>query len=498
MEYVSTRGGERVTGARAVVQGIASDGGLFVPASFPQISRADCEGMLGMDYAERAAFLLGKLFDEYNAEELLAACRAAYARFEGGDAAPLVKVENGMYMLELFHGPTCAFKDIALTLLPFLLRKGCDMLGIHETVLILVATSGDTGKAALEGFQDAEGVKIIVFYPDDGVSKMQKLQMGTQDGANVDVVAVKGNFDDCQAAVKRIFASEEYREKFREKHVILSSANSINIGRLAPQIVYYFSAYLDLISSGQIKWDSEVDFVVPTGNFGNILAGYYAKKMGLPVGKLICASNRNNVLTDFIKKGAYDIRRPFYKTMSPSMDIIVSSNLERLIFEVSGRDAALTRERMQSLAETGRYSVRPEELKAIREQFPAGYASEDETVDAIYEFFTEYGYAMDTHTGVAMSIALRYEEKKKKEPGAKLNPLVVLATASPYKFPQAVYYALTGNDVKDSFKGVKRINLITAMKVPESLKAIRYKPVRFKDVISPDKVAERALAFVDM
>ena len=497
MQFISTRGEEKVTGAEAIVKGIAADGGLFVPASFPAVSQEELESMLGMDYPERAAFILHKYLDEYDKDELLAALKKAYAQFEGGDAAPLVRVENGMYMLELFHGPTCAFKDMALTVLPYLLRKGCDLCGIKEKILILVATSGDTGKAALEGFKDADGIKIMVFYPDDGVSKMQKLQMCTQEGNNVNVVAVKGNFDDCQTGVKKIFGSAECKKKLAEKGYLLSSANSINFGRLAPQICYYFSAYCDLVTSDQIKMGDKVNFTVPTGNFGNILAGYYAKKMGLPVGTLVCASNKNNVLTDFWNKGTYDVKRPFYKTMSPSMDILVSSNLERLIFELSGRDAALTKERMASLAATGRYSLRTEELQKIRSEFFAAYAGEGDTVDCIYEFFDEYGYPMDTHTGVAMSVAQRYEEKMKKDnPKKELPPMVVVSTASPYKFPQDVLYALTGNDVKDSFKGIKRINLLTAMKVPEALKAIRYKPILFKQTTVPDKMFDEVLKFV--
>lgn len=497
MQFISTRGEEKVTGAEAIVKGIAADGGLFVPASFPAVSQEELESMLGMDYPERAAFILHKYLDEYDKDELLAALKKAYAQFEGGDAAPLVRVENGMYMLELFHGPTCAFKDMALTVLPYLLRKGCDLCGIKEKILILVATSGDTGKAALEGFKDADGIKIMVFYPDDGVSKMQKLQMCTQEGNNVNVVAVKGNFDDCQTGVKKIFGSAECKKKLAEKGYLLSSANSINFGRLAPQICYYFSAYCDLVTSDQIKMGDKVNFTVPTGNFGNILAGYYAKKMGLPVGTLVCASNKNNVLTDFWNKGTYDVKRPFYKTMSPSMDILVSSNLERLIFELSGRDAALTKERMASLAATGRYSLRAEELQKIRSEFYAAYAGEGDTVDCIYEFFDEYGYPMDTHTGVAMSVAQRYEEKMKKDnPKGELPPMVVVSTASPYKFPQDVLYALTGNDVKDSFKGIKRINLLTAMKVPEALKAIRYKPILFKQTTVPDKMFDEVLKFV--
>ncbi len=496
MDYISTRGGERATGAQAVVKGIAGDGGLFVPERFPAVSDREMEEMLGMDYPERAALLLVKYFDEYKRGELLEALKSAYSRFDDGDAAPLVRVDEGMYLLELFHGPTCAFKDMALTVLPYLLKKGCEINGIAEDVLVLAATSGDTGKAALEGFRDKAGVKIMAIYPDDGVSKMQKLQMGTQEGDNVNVLAVKGNFDDCQRTVKKIFASEECKTKLRERGYLLSSANSINIGRLVPQIVYYFSAYLDLVSSSQISMGDRVDFAVPTGNFGNILAAYYAKRMGLPVGKLICASNRNNVLTEFFARGVYDGNRPFYKTMSPSMDILISSNLERLIFELSGRNAALTAERMKSLSETGKYALRPEELQAMGKTFRAGYADEDDTVDCMYDYFMEYGYPLDTHTGVAMCVAQKYLEKRRKDGQPEIRPLVVVATASPYKFPQAVYYALTGNDVKDSFKGIKRIHLLTAMKVPESLKEIRYKPVRFKTVTTCDKVFSEVLSFV--
>lgn len=493
MNFISTRGAQRVTGAQAIVQGIADDGGLFVPEKFPAVSRGELESMLGMDYAERTAFVLSKYLDDYDKDELLEAVRSAYSRFEGDDPAPLVRIEGGLYILELFHGPTCAFKDMALTVLPYLLKKGCEIVGIEEKVLVLVATSGDTGKAALEGFKNAEGVKIMTFYPEEGVSKMQKLQMCTTDGDNVNVVAVNGNFDDCQTGVKKIFNSAECKAALKEKGYLLSSANSINFGRLAPQIAYYFSAYCDLISSNQIQMGDEVDFAVPTGNFGNILAAYYAKKMGLPVGRLVCASNRNNVLTLFFGSGTYDTKRPFYRTMSPSMDILVSSNLERLIFEFSGRDAKLTAERMAALSEKGKYSVRTDELLAMKENFYAGCASEDDTVECIYEFFEEYGYPMDTHTGVGMRVAQKYAEEEAEEK----RPMVVVSTASPYKFPQDVLYALTGNDVKDSFKCIKRINLLTAMKVPESLKAIRYLPVRFKTSTTPAKMFEEVLSFIE-
>lgn len=491
MYFISTRGGERVTGAQAIVQGLSENGGLFVPETFPAAGDL-LESLLPLSYAERAAKILHLYLDDYDYDGLLAACEKAYGQFEGGDPAPLVHIDDGVNILELFHGPTSAFKDMALTLLPYLLRTGCNMTGITDQILVLVATSGDTGKAALEGFKDAAGIKIMVFYPEDGVSKMQKLQMCTQEGSNVNVIAVKGNFDDCQTAVKRIFHSEECKAKLAALHTRLSSANSINFGRLAPQIVYYFSAYLDLVSSGQIAMGDEVNFTVPTGNFGNILAAYYAKRMGLPVGKLVCASNRNNVLTDFIRTGKYDIHRQFHKTMSPSMDILISSNLERLLFELSGRNAALVAERMRQLNTEGVYAITPEEQKTLQELFFASYANEDQTVETIYDVFTDVGYPMDTHTGVAMSVAQDYFEKEKDD----ARSMVIVSTASPYKFPQDVLYALTGNDVKDSFKGVKRIHLLTAMKVPENLMGLREKPVRFKETSSADKLFDAVLRFV--
>ena len=491
MNFVSTRGGEKVTGARAIVKGLADDGGLFVPEKFPKVSRAELEAMLEMSYPERATEVLMKYLDDYDREELLAACEKAYAKFEG-DPAPLVRLDDGVYILELWHGPTCAFKDMALTVLPYLLRKGCDICGIKEEILILVATSGDTGKAALEGFKDADGIKIMVFYPSEGVSKMQKLQMCTQEGDNVNVVAVRGNFDDCQSAVKEIFASADYAKQLKEHNVILSSANSINFGRLAPQIAYYFSSYCDLVSGGQIEMGEEIDFTVPTGNFGNILAAYYAKQMGLPVRRLHCASNLNNILTDFLSTGVYDMHREFYKTTSPSMDILISSNLERLIFEVSGRNAKLTAERMKSLKSDLKYEITPAELEKIQETFDGGFANEETSVEAMYQVFEDIGYTMDTHTGCAMKVALDWFERNKKDE----TNMVIVSTANPYKFPQDVLYAVTGNDVKDSFKGIKRLHAATAMAVPKSLLTLRDKPVRFSKVADPKKLFAEVLEFV--
>ncbi len=492
MLFISTRGGEKVKGAEAIVKGLSDNGGLYVPEYFPEVTAEEMDAMLYMSYPERAAKILHKYLDEYDEKELLAACESAYAKFEGTDPAPLVKIDEGVYVLELFHGPTCAFKDMALTVLPYLLRKGCDLCGIKEQILVLVATSGDTGKAALEGFKDADGIKIMVFYPDDGVSSMQKLQMCTQDGKNVNVVAVKGNFDDCQTAVKNIFNSVEYAEELKKHNTRLSSANSINFGRLAPQIAYYFSAYFDLVTAGQIEMGQGIDFSVPTGNFGNILAAYYAKRMGLPIRRLHCASNMNNILTDFLAKGCYDVHREFYKTTSPSMDILVSSNLERLLFEVSGRNEKLTAERMAKLKNEGVYTITEEEREKIAETFDGGFADEDEVVETIYDLFCDTGYTMDTHTGCAMKVANDWKRKNKKDE----TMMVVVSTANPYKFPQDVLYAVTGNDVRDSFKGVKRLHAATAMAVPKCLAGLKDKPIRFKTSVTKDKMFDEVLKFV--
>ena len=497
MRFISTRSKEKVTGAEAIVKGLASDGGLYVPESFPKVTEEELIKMGEMNYPERAAFILGKyLGAELGQDFLLEACTKAYSGFEGDDPVPLVKIDDGFYILELFHGPTCAFKDMALTVLPHLLKRSCEKLGITDEILILTATSGDTGKAALEGFRDIPDTKVSVFYPDEGVAKMQRLQMSIQDGNNVFVAAVSGNFDDCQRAVKKLFVDEDFNKALQEKGVRVSSANSINFGRLAPQIAYYFSAYVDLITGGKADMGEQIDFVVPTGNFGDILAGWYAKQMGLPIRKLLCASNRNKVLTDFFTTGKYDAKRDFHRTMSPSMDILVSSNLERLLFEISGRNAKVTAERMKSLQEKGEYTITTEELNKIKADFHGGFASEDDTVEAMYEIFEEYGYAMDTHTGVALAVYLEAMDKRDRK---DITQTVVLSTANPYKFPQDVLYALSGNDVKDSFKGIKRLNLLTAMKPPKCLLDLRYRPLRFKKTYPNDikKMAAAVLDFVD-
>ncbi len=491
MRFLSTRGKDfAINGAEAIAKGLASDGGLFVPEIFPKVYNKIDE-LLEKDYAERAAVVIGSFLDEYDKDRLLLACKSAYARFEENDPAPLVRVDDNLYIMELFHGPTLAFKDVALTLLPFLLREGATISGVKEDILILVATSGDTGKAALSGFQDANGIKIMVFYPSEGVSTMQKLQMCTQEGENVNVVAVKGNFDDCQTAVKKIFSDKAYNARLKEKGIVLSSANSINFGRLVPQITYYFSAYCDMVNAGEIQKGQKVNFVVPTGNFGNILAGYYAKKMGLPIGKLVCASNSNNVLTEFFADGNYDANREFFKTVSPSMDILVSSNLERLLFEISNRNAELTAERMDDLKSHGKYNVNEKELTILEEEFFADFADEEECFDTITDFFEEYGYVLDPHTAVAVNVWQKFESYSDNQ-----NKSVVLSTASPYKFAQDVLRAVSGKRINDAFVASVKLEEETGMPIPEVVEQLKSKKARFNKEIDKTKTLDAVNEFI--
>ena len=425
MKYVSTRDAGRAYSApETIVKGIADDGGLFVPSSFPTIDKEFLASLSEMTYPERVAKVLHLFMDEFAEKELLSFAEKAYSRFDG-DPCPVVKIEDGLYVLELWHGPTFAFKDMALTLLPYLMVESKKKLGVDETTLVLVATSGDTGKAALEGFKNVKGSEILVFYPEKGVSTMQKLQMVTQEGENVAVVGVKGNFDDAQTAVKEIFTDEAVKAKLKEKGKAFSSANSINWGRLAPQIAYYVSSYVDLVDCGEIDLGDKVNFVVPTGNFGNILAGYYGYKMGLPVHKLIVASNANNVLTDFFNTGKYSVKRDFHKTASPSMDILVSSNLERLLFELSGRDTDLIKKLYQDLKEKGEFTF---DLDLLQNSiFEAGWADEAETKDAIYNYFDLDDVTFDPHTAVAGSVYNDYSIDTEDD-----TPTVIVSTASPF------------------------------------------------------------------
>lgn len=493
MKYISTRNKSiQCTSAEAIKNGLAPDGGLYVPEVIPTLTKEEIEKICDMSYPERVAYVLAKFLEDYTYEELLDYAEKAYSRFYGDDPCPLVNIDEGYYVLELWHGPTCAFKDMALTMLPHLLSAARRKTGETSKSLILVATSGDTGKAALEGFRDVDGTAIIVFYPSDGVSDMQKLQMKTQLGNNVYVCAIKGNFDDAQSAVKTIFNDENIKKELLEKGYKLSSANSINWGRLAPQIAYYVSSYCDILSTGKIKFGDKIDFCVPSGNFGNILAAYYANKMGIPVNKLVCASNKNNVLTDFFTTGTYDINREFYKTMSPSMDILISSNLERLLFEFSGQNDKLIKERMESLKTEGKYSISLEELKALREKFDVGYSSEEDTKETIASQFDIYDYLVDTHTAVAISVYNQFASDSKSN-----CPGVVVSTASAYKFPCDVYDALTDKYIKDAFKATEHLNSYTGVEIPEPLAGLDKKEVRFNDVIEKTDIAKTVISYVE-
>ena len=476
MKYLSTRDRAlRVTGAEAVKLGLSRDGGLLTPEAVPQIGEAFLRSLTGASYQERAAKVMALYLTDYSEEELLGFANNAYGPDKYGHpaAAPLRKVDGSTHCLELWHGPTSAFKDMALQMLPQLLSAALRKTGEDKTVCILVATSGDTGKAAMEGFADVAQTKIMVFYPKDGVSKVQEAQMVTQDGENVGVCAVEGNFDDAQAGVKRIFSDEAIRETLAKRGYLLSSANSINWGRILPQVVYYISAYCDLVRDGKLAMGDRVNFCVPTGNFGDILAAYYAKRMGLPVGKLICASNRNDVLTDFLRTGVYDRNRPFHATMSPSMDILVSSNLERLLFDLSGENDEEVRGYMAALAESGRYEVSGPVKAALKEQFWGGFCDEAGTAAAIGSYYKK-GYLMDTHTAVAASVMEQYRRETGDE-----TATVFVSTASPYKFCNHVLTAIGETPAGDGVELLDQLNAVTGVPVPRRLAALKDKARRF-------------------
>jgi len=483
MNYISTRGHfEGVSSAYAIKKGLAPDGGLYMPDELPRFTHEDFENICKMSYAERAAFILGRYLTDYTYDELLADCKEAYSNARFGDSpAPIHALGDNIRVLELWHGPTCAFKDMALQIMPRLLSRALVKTGEERTAFILVATSGDTGKAALEGYRDADQTKIMVFYPVDGVSRIQKLQMATQEGSNVEVRAVVGNFDDTQSGVKRIFSDAAAAKKLSDNGYILSSANSINWGRLAPQIVYYISAYCDLVERGDIKIGDEMNVCVPTGNFGNILAAYIAKNCGLPVGRLICASNKNNILTDFFKTGIYDRNRDFYTTMSPSMDILISSNLERLLYMSAGEiDTAAY---MKSLSDKGRYEITPGLRESFAEQFTGMFCDENATAERIKATFDEYSYLIDTHTAVGLDCAARYIE----ETGDK-RPMLTVSTASPYKFASSVLKALTGEASADEFENLTTLSSLTKTEIPYPLASLEGKKIRF----NPDSPIEAA------
>ena len=480
MYYHSTRSPmPRVDSAQAVLDGLAPDGGLYMPESLPAFDWQAC--LQGTSLQMSTAILSALLPDIPRMEELV---RLAYTgKFETEDLTPTVKVGN-FTLLELFRGPTSAFKDVALSMLPQLLTAAKAQKGMEQDILILTATSGDTGKAALEGFHDVPGVRICVFYPHGGVSQVQRAQMVTQEGGNVAVCAVEGNFDDAQTGVKNIFAACRDRElPFR-----LSSANSINIGRLAPQIMYYFRAYRDLMDRGEIRLGDKVNFSVPTGNFGDILAGYFAKKLGLPVGRLICASNANNVLTDFISTGTYDRRRPLLKTTSPSMDILVSSNLERLLYLLSG-DTALVAQLMQQLKQEGAYTVPADLQSKIQAEFCASYCDDARAEEIMGRVFRDYGYLCDPHTAAGWAAAEDYVTQTGDH-----TPMVVLSTASPYKFPAAVLTAIGGDTDGDEFCQMERLSRLSGVPIPKNLSGLQGKPEKYTGVIPKEKMLDFVLS----
>lgn len=479
MLYNSTRNNNAVTeSSAAIARGISLEGGLFVPQSVPVLSKDDFENLKNMDYVGRAKLVLGKFLTDFSEAELDYCTKGAYlGSFDENKPAPLKELGDKVNILELWHGPTCAFKDLALQILPYLLTTSAKKVSSGKKTVILVATSGDTGKAALEGFKDVENTEIIVFYPNDGVSAMQQLQMNTQKGNNVYVCAINGNFDDAQTGVKTIFTDDSVKELLAENNMEFSSANSINWGRLAPQIVYYVSAYCDLLNKGEDYIKEGFNVVVPTGNFGNILAAYYAKEMGVPIAKLICASNSNNVLTDFINTGTYDRNRSFFTTISPSMDILISSNLERMLYELTAHDDKKVALWQKELKENGRYTIDADVLCKLKEHFWGGFCDENKTAETIKETFDRFGYLIDTHTAVAVSVYNDYQEITKDS-----RPVVIASTASPYKFANSVLEALGETVPENEFDAVKLLSSVSNTVIPTPIKELESAKVRFSNV----------------
>ena len=494
MEYLSTRDKTlRKSAAQAITMGLSRDGGLFTPVSFPSLSALEVETLCGMPYRKRAAYVMGKFLEEFRPEELNLFAKNAYGpdRFDHPDVAPLHKMDKRTWCLELWHGPTCAFKDLALQMLPQLISESLNKLGEERDACILVATSGDTGKAAMEGFADVDQTKILVFYPEKGVSEIQKLQMVTQEGGNVGVCAVKGNFDDAQNGVKRIFSDEAIREELAQRGYFLSSANSINWGRILPQVVYYISAYCDLLRDEKIAPGQTVNVCVPTGNFGNILAAYYAREMGLPIDQLICASNRNNVLTGFLREGVYDRNRTFYNTMSPSMDILISSNLERLLYSIT-QDPEEVRRYMARLNEVGRYQVGGKVKEKLQKRFKGYFCDDQETQRVIRAMFEQNGYLIDTHTAVAFSALEQY----RRETGDD-TPAIVASTASPFKFCSSVLEALGETGIASGLDALDQLTAKTGQPAPAPLAGLRDKQVRFTQVVEKGRMVDAVLSLLE-
>ena len=491
--YSSTRNGEeKVTASKAILKGLADDGGLFVPESIPKLD-VTIEELAKMSYQETAYAVMKLFFTDFTEEELKNCINKAYdSKFDTEEIAPLVEAD-GAYYLELFHGATIAFKDMALSILPYLMTTSAKKNGVKNEIVILTATSGDTGKAALAGFADVEGTKIIVFYPKNGVSRVQELQMVTQKGDNTSVVAIHGNFDNAQSGVKAMFENKELEKELNEAGYQFSSANSINIGRLVPQVVYYVYAYAKLLQNEEIAEDEEINVVVPTGNFGNILAAYYAKNMGIPIAKLICASNENKVLYDFFQTGTYDRNREFVLTTSPSMDILISSNLERLIYRIAGNDAEKDKELMAALSGQGRYEI-TEEMKAQLQDFYGNYASEEETAAEIKRLYEDCGYVIDTHTAVASAVYQKYV----KETGDEAKT-VIASTASPFKFTRSVMNAIDRKyDALGDFELVDELSKIANVAVPGAIEEIRTAPVVHDVQCDVDKMKDTVEQFLKL
>jgi threonine synthase len=496
MEYISTRGSvSPVPSKKAILKGIAGDSGLYVPSSFPVLGANPFADLHQPSYAARATRILQTFLTDYTAADLLLACQGAYGEnFDSPSTAPVRFLGNGTSVLELWHGPTLAFKDMALQLMPRLLTPAIQSQEKRYRVIILVATSGDTGKAALEGFADVEGVSIFVFYPHGGVSEMQRLQMVTQRGANVGACGVIGNFDDAQSGVKRIFSDAVMNDRLAAVHYRLSSANSINWGRLAPQIAYYFTAYEEMVHAGEVSRGQSVNICVPTGNFGNILAAYYAVRCGLPVSKLICASNINNVLTDFIRTGVYDQRREFHKTESPSMDILISSNLERLLFELVERKAESVSAWMTQLTSQGWYRIPQDALDQLQSRFFGGFADRRETSLAIREAFEKRGYLLDPHSAVGYRVLERYREET-----GDSRPALLVSTASPFKFNQAVLEAL-GRDIsgKDEFSLLEELSSLWGQRIPANLSRLKELPEKHTGICEKQEMAKVLYRFLGL
>ena len=491
MKYISTRGKERegASAAYAIKTGLASDGGLYMPYEIPTLDNDEIAAIGELDYPERAAVIIGKFLTDFDYEELYEDALSAYGENFSPSPAPVTKIDEGRYMLELWHGPTSAFKDLALQLMPRLFVRALRKCGEEREALILVATSGDTGKAALEGYKNVCGTRVQVFYPIDGVSDIQKLQMQTQTGDNLSVTGIRGNFDDAQSGVKRIFSDPEIRERLNERGVFLSSANSINWGRLVPQIVYYVSAYCDLVKAGDITLGEVIDVCVPTGNFGNIFAAFIAKKMGLPLGRLICASNKNDVLTEFLTSGVYNRNREFYTTSSPSMDILISSNLERLLYLTLGTEK--TAAYMTSLAECGKYTLEKSDLEKIQSDFVGYSADEEQTAAAVRATYENKNCLIDTHTAVAIHALDCYMNENKAE-----RKMLAVSTASPYKFARDVYMALTGEDIKEGQRALAALHTYTSVPVPLPLSSLAGLPINHGECI--DKADMEKAVFANL